>query len=853
MKRFITILLCLIGFANVSFATVLSDKAAQMQPGTWAQISTNNISSVLGANGASGMIFGYTEYIKWEPISRRLFFVGGDHNDQPKFVSYTESSNNWQTLTKESWMVAGTGSAMHGYDHSGIDPATGAFYHRPYNSRNVYRYLNGTWTALPAITGSIMGYNSCCAGVEYFPEMKGLIYVSIESGTNGTVILWDQTTNTWKRLASGLPMGDYHNFAEYNPVHKVVLFGGGNGNQNIYKLSASGQVTSLGLAPIGLGVQTSIVTVDPATGEYLIFTSSQQFYKYDIVNNSWKQQSGTVPIWTSSYGNSIHGVVATSISTYNVNLFVSCNSGANCTVNLYKNSSSSTPPPPPPPTDTIPPTVSFTTPSSGTTLSGTVSLTASASDNVGVTGVQFKMDGANLGTELTSSSYSYAWNTTTASNGSHTLSVVARDAAGYQSTAQVTVTISNRSTPPPTGGGLKMPTLDDERKAYQSWGWTWSTSKEPNFSGDSSYTVSNPDIHGDTEGDDLWTYIMMYRRTGQKGYLDRANAWARYFKQDYRSCVGDQYRNFCYDRDAFGADHLWGWGLIALYEYNGDAAALAEAENIGGVVEGLYAANSPFGCLPNNACTHYGIRQAARHLLIATRLAEVTSKSRWVTLRDKILNLLMASSEWDAARGMYFFGNFVTDEVVGAGAWAAGARIVSAFQIGVLAEAFSQAYRMTSRVDIKNRMIAMAHFVDQYGLDPTYQYTASFFGIVNGHVWHSYSATQPVTSWDPVYTTDLVNTLVWGYKFTGEINYYNRAKYFFNRGTKGVYGSPTQRAAADNVVHHFVDTIFDSSTGNVYLAYNKGELQYTYALFENPGAPSSDTTPPPPPTGLIAN
>src|SRR5436309_844777 len=99
--------------------------------------------------------------------------------------------------------------------------------------------------------------------------------------------------------------------------------------------------------------------------------------------------------------------------------------------------------------DTTPPSVSITSPAGGATVSGTISVTASASDNVGVVGVQFKLDGANLGVEDTTSPYGVSWNTTTASSGSHTLTAVARDAAGNVTTsAGVTVTVSNDTTPP---------------------------------------------------------------------------------------------------------------------------------------------------------------------------------------------------------------------------------------------------------------------------------------------------------------------------------------------------------------------------------------------------------------------
>jgi subtilase family serine protease len=72
-------------------------------------------------------------------------------------------------------------------------------------------------------------------------------------------------------------------------------------------------------------------------------------------------------------------------------------------------------------TDTQAPTVSMTAPANGTTVSGSsVTVSANAFDNVGVSGVQFRLDGANLGAEDTTSPYSVAWNSTTATNGSHT-------------------------------------------------------------------------------------------------------------------------------------------------------------------------------------------------------------------------------------------------------------------------------------------------------------------------------------------------------------------------------------------------------------------------------------------------
>jgi Bacterial Ig domain len=96
------------------------------------------------------------------------------------------------------------------------------------------------------------------------------------------------------------------------------------------------------------------------------------------------------------------------------------------------------------PADSTPPTVSVTSPSAGSTVSGTVNVAASASDNVGVAGVQFTLDGQSLGAEDTAAPYSSSWNTATASSGTHVVGAVARDAAGNTTSATtVSVTVSN--------------------------------------------------------------------------------------------------------------------------------------------------------------------------------------------------------------------------------------------------------------------------------------------------------------------------------------------------------------------------------------------------------------------------
>jgi hypothetical protein len=93
--------------------------------------------------------------------------------------------------------------------------------------------------------------------------------------------------------------------------------------------------------------------------------------------------------------------------------------------------------------DLLAPTVSVTSPADQSTLTGTVAVAASAGDNVAVAGVQFSLDGVALGAEDVSAPYSVNWDTTTATDGRHTLTVVARDGAGNNTQASVSVTVAN--------------------------------------------------------------------------------------------------------------------------------------------------------------------------------------------------------------------------------------------------------------------------------------------------------------------------------------------------------------------------------------------------------------------------
>ena len=100
------------------------------------------------------------------------------------------------------------------------------------------------------------------------------------------------------------------------------------------------------------------------------------------------------------------------------------------------------------PADTTAPVVSITAPAAGASVSGTTAVTATATDNVGVTKVEFYVDGLLKATDTTAP-YAFSWNTTTSSNGAHVLQAAASDAAGNVANSAITVTVANNANRPP--------------------------------------------------------------------------------------------------------------------------------------------------------------------------------------------------------------------------------------------------------------------------------------------------------------------------------------------------------------------------------------------------------------------
>ncbi len=139
--------------------------------------------------------------------------------------------------------------------------------------------------------------------------------------------------------------------------------------------------------------------------------------------------------------------------------------------------------------DIIPPTVSLTAPINNSIVSGMVAVSATATDNIAVAGVQFKLDGVNLSTEVTIAPYAISWNSNTVLDGNHILTAVARDSAGNTATSTAVMVTVRNTIPPPVISAVNVSSITPTGAAI-----TWTTDKpstsKVNYGLSSTYNTS---------------------------------------------------------------------------------------------------------------------------------------------------------------------------------------------------------------------------------------------------------------------------------------------------------------------------------------------------------------------------
>jgi hypothetical protein len=424
-----------------AWGTVLSDLAAQMQPGEWRTFTPNNSSSISSGNWAV-----YGESATWDPTSRKLLFLGSYHPSPYTFAIYQDSNNTWNAGPQLPGLSFNTAFVGHGYDQNTVDPVHGYHYflidrarkvNLPSGTPDVFRYniATNTWTSLPI--NALKTITTCCDVLIYFPEMGGLLWID----PSGPIYLFSDSTQQWSLLTKIAPFGGTWNFAEYNPVQKVVVFGSGNGNRPLFKISSTGQVTQLGNIPISLydgSGFTGHFTTDPVSGDHLGLTPSFQFYRYNLMTDTWTLSANQPP------STMVGAIVATPISTYGVTVFASCglfSSQCDGKLFVYKHSTSTvSPPSTPAPTVALSANPISVTSGSASTLSWSSTNATSCSASGGWSGTKGTSGSQTTGNLSTSTTFTL---TCTGTGGSASQSA--------------TVTVASSTSPPPTSGGS--PTL----------------------------------------------------------------------------------------------------------------------------------------------------------------------------------------------------------------------------------------------------------------------------------------------------------------------------------------------------------------------------------------------------------
>jgi hypothetical protein len=332
-----------------SKTSALATLAQSMKPGQWAELKTEGIGTKLLSDGGHHALQ-YTDEAVWNPVTRELLFSGQGHGASNRFVIFKDATNRWASLPipaeydaekREGW------GFVHAYDHQAIDAATGTYYRTCYNRSDIRAMdRDGQWRLVTEIPERFGVKGHITRGFDYFPEMNALVVYL--SGTG--LFAYDLERKEWRTLAEKIGTYAYHEIARYNPKHKLLVFGGGNDSKgfvsrNLWKLEASGKVTALKDAPFPIGIMQTIFTVDPVSGNYLVFNRAGEFHTFDATNETWTKVMGEKPpiftVGSDRNAGPIFGCVAAPISTHGVVMFVKYG-GDDSRVFLYKHAVAAT-------------------------------------------------------------------------------------------------------------------------------------------------------------------------------------------------------------------------------------------------------------------------------------------------------------------------------------------------------------------------------------------------------------------------------------------------------------------------------------------------------------------------------
>lgn len=266
-------------------ASVLEETIQAMKPGTWRPLVTPGLTVDMLKTGDPNPVTVYStsRAADWDPLTEQIIYMGAGHYKPMCFNIYSVKTNSWR---KETARPAGSDWLSHSYDNKAMDKNGNYFIQHHGNNGGdsifVYNTLSGTWT------GSFSALCRSChyGSLKFFPEMNSLTYC-----LGGSLWTMDMETKQVQTRASGLTMEGLHNLSFYNPIHKVLLFGGGGydgrNSAALYKMDSTGAITRLRDAPMTYQVNgCPVIAIEPVTGEMLFFTEDS-VYGYDLPTQTY--------------------------------------------------------------------------------------------------------------------------------------------------------------------------------------------------------------------------------------------------------------------------------------------------------------------------------------------------------------------------------------------------------------------------------------------------------------------------------------------------------------------------------------------------------------------------------------
>jgi len=306
-------ILAMMSVASVAIGqngTELGRIAAQMKPGEWRELKTKGYGKELLTSGRSGII-AYSESAAWDAKSKSLHFIGQGHlSPPPKYISYWANTNEWKSEPCPKWLAKL--KWFHSYDNNSCDSVNGRFFHRPSADRVFWQYDIGKkeWSQLPDLPSDApAGHGTATA---FFPELgaKGSLF-TFHAGKGHR---FDMAKRNWQPIPGDFSKAPlYHNIAEYNPRHKTVIFGGGNGSKQLFVIDREGKIAAIKETPCNIRVSSSHLMVCPASGELLLLNYTKEekgFWAIDLTAEKadWRKLADA-PVW---------GGAVSTISTYGV-------------------------------------------------------------------------------------------------------------------------------------------------------------------------------------------------------------------------------------------------------------------------------------------------------------------------------------------------------------------------------------------------------------------------------------------------------------------------------------------------------------------------------------------------------